>query len=88
MSNFCQHSYHRKCKCRGVGGQNLVNVVCEQPLMYVSSVMLLADGALAHLEFGGSVNPISTGEGADYVRCITACRPGFENLTASLKLIS
>ena len=32
---FCKLLYHRKCKRRGVGGQNrtnLVNVVCERPL--------------------------------------------------------
>ena len=36
MSTFCKLSYHRKCKRRGVGGQkktNLVNVVCERPLI-------------------------------------------------------
>ena len=35
-STFCKLLYHRKCKRRGVGGQkkpNLVNVVCERPLM-------------------------------------------------------
>ena len=35
-STFCKLLYHRKCKQRGVGGQkkpNLVNVVCERPLM-------------------------------------------------------
>ena len=35
-STFCKHLYHRKCKRRGVGGQNkpnLVNVVCERPLI-------------------------------------------------------
>ena len=34
MSVFCQHSYHKKCQHRGLGGQKsqiLVNVVCEQP---------------------------------------------------------
>ena len=33
---FCKLLYHRKCKRRGVGGQkkpNLVNVVCERPLI-------------------------------------------------------
>ena len=34
-------------------------------------------------EFGSSVNPIPT-RGADYAHHITACSPGFENLTASL----
>ena len=36
MFTFCQVSYHRKFQCRGVGGQkstNLVNVVCERPLI-------------------------------------------------------
>ena len=35
-STICKLLYHRKCKRRGVGGQkkpNLVNVVCERPLM-------------------------------------------------------
>ena len=39
--------------------------------------------ALAHPEFGVSVNPIPT-KGADYAHHITACPPGFENLVASL----
>ena len=33
---FCKLLYHRNCKRRGVGGQkkpNLVNVVCERPLI-------------------------------------------------------
>ena len=38
---------------------------------------------LAHLEFGVSVNPIPA-RGADYAHRITACPPGFENLTTSL----
>ena len=36
MSTSCQRSYPRKCQYRGVGGQkktNLVNVVCERPLI-------------------------------------------------------
>ena len=36
-----------------------------------------------HPEFGSSVNPIPT-RGADYAHHITACPPGFENLTAPL----
>ena len=35
-STFYKLLYHRKCKRRGVGGQkktNLVNVVCERPLI-------------------------------------------------------
>ena len=38
---FCKLLYHRKCKRRGVGGQkkpNLVNVVCERPLMQMNSL--------------------------------------------------
>ena len=49
-----------------------------------SDVSGWAGGALAHLEFGVSVNPITTGKGADYTHQITSCPPGFENLTASL----
>ena len=33
---FCKLLYHRKCKRRGLGGQkktNLINVVCERPLV-------------------------------------------------------
>ena len=49
--------------------------------------MPLADGqgerALAHPEFGSSVNPIPT-KGKDYAHPIIARPPGFENLTASL----
>ena len=43
MSTFCQHPYHRKCEQRGVGGQksqNLVNVVCERPLIQNMSQVL------------------------------------------------
>ena len=45
-----------------------------------------AGWALAHSEFGSSVNPIPIGVRgrADYAHHITACPPGFENLTASL----
>ena len=39
--------------------------------------------ALAHPEFGSSVNPIPS-RGADYAHHSTACPPGFENLTVSL----
>ena len=40
--------------------------------------------ALAHPEFGSSVNPITT-KGADYAHHITARPPRFENPAASLK---
>ena len=42
-----------------------------------------AGWALAHPDFGSSVNPITT-RGADYAQCITASPPGFENLVAAL----
>ena len=44
MSTFCQRSYHRTCQRRKVGGQksqNLVNVVCEQPLSKKSVILNL-----------------------------------------------
>ena len=48
--------------------------------------LLLETFALAHPEFGSSVNPIST-KGADYAHQITASPPQFENPAASLKRI-
>ena len=39
--------------------------------------------AVAHVEFGSSVSPITT-MGADYAHHITASPPGFENPAASL----
>ena len=42
-----------------------------------------AEWALAHPEFGSSVNPITT-RGADYAHHITASPPEFENPAASL----
>ena len=42
-----------------------------------------AGWALTHLEIGVSVNPVPT-RVADYAHSITACPPGFENLTVSL----
>ena len=44
-------------------------------------------GGLGGPEFGSLVNPIPT-RGADYDQHITACPPGFENLTASLLKIA
>ena len=41
-------------------------------------------GALAHPEFGSSVNPITI-RGADYAHHITASPPGFENPAAALQ---
>ena len=46
-----------------------------------------AGWALAHLEFGSSVNPITT-RGADYAHHITASPPGFEIPAASLYIIA
>ena len=40
--------------------------------------------ALAHPEFGSSVNPITT-RGAEYAHHITASPPGFENPAAALR---
>ena len=45
-----------------------------------------AGWALAHPEFGCSVNPITT-RGADYALHITASPPGFENPAASLHVL-
>ena len=45
-----------------------------------------AGRALAHPEFGSSVNPITT-RGADYAHHITASPPGFENPGVSLNSI-
>ena len=42
--------------------------------------------ALAHPEFGSSVNPITT-RGADYAHHITASPPGFENPAAALNIM-
>ena len=44
-----------------------------------------AGWALAHLEYGSSVNHIPT-RGADYAHNIIACPFGFENITTSLQL--
>ena len=45
-----------------------------------------AGWALAHPEFGSSVNPITT-RGADYAHHITASPPGFEIPAASLNAV-
>ena len=55
----------------------------EIKCMYSDAASGWAGWALAHPEFGSSVNPIST-RGADFAHHITACPPGFENLAASL----
>ena len=46
-----------------------------------------AGWALAHPEFGSSVNPITTG-GADYTHHSTASPPRFENPVASLGMLN
>ena len=52
--------------------------------IYISAAASGGAGwALAHPEFGSSVNPITT-RGADYAQRITASPPGFENLAAAL----
>ena len=55
--------------------------------MYVNKGSDAASGragwALAHPEFGSSVNPNTT-RGADYAHHITASPPGFDNPAASL----
>ena len=52
-------------------------------ILYSDAACGWAGWALAHLEFGSSVNPITT-RGADYAHHITASPPGFENPAASL----
>ena len=51
--------------------------------MYSAAASRWAGWALAHSEFGSSVNPITT-RGADYAHHITASPPGFEIPAASL----
>ena len=59
--------------------------VAEQVVFHPSSAAASgwAGWALAHPEFGISVNPITT-RGADYAQHITASPPGFENPAAAL----
>ena len=47
----------------------------------------LSESGLPGPDFGRYVHSIST-RGADYAHQITACPPGFENLTASLHCIA
>ena len=54
------------------------------PIYFSAAASGWAGWALAHPEFGSSVNPITT-RGADYVHHITASPPGFENPAASLQ---
>ena len=52
--------------------------VCTKMLLISDAASRWARWALAHPEFGSSVNPIKT-RGADYAHHITASPPGFEN---------
>ena len=57
------------------------------PVQISFAINRWAGWALAHLEFGVSVNPFTLFQpevGADCAHCITACPSGFENLTTSL----
>ena len=49
------------------------------------SISAAASGWAGWVEFGSSVNPITT-RGADYAQRITASPPGFENLAAALSI--
>ena len=44
-----------------------------------------AEGAMAPTDFDRSVNPISTGGGADYAHHITTGTPGFSDLPTALR---
>ena len=59
------------------------NSICIHPS---DAAIGWAGWALAHPEFGSSVNPITT-RGADYAHHITASPPGFENPAAALDMI-
>ena len=56
------------------------------PVILSAAASGWAGWALAHPEFGSSVNPITT-RGADYAHHITASPPGSENPVASLTII-
>ena len=63
------------------------NKLCKKFQSICSAVASRWAGwALAHPEFGSSVNPITT-RGADYAHHITASPPEFENPAASLPYI-
>ena len=62
------------------------DLLCSSRLTYCEVRPVVpgcAGCAMAHPDFGRSVNPIST-RGADYAHHNIACPPGFENVTASL----
>ena len=63
----------------------LTSIIGTQ-VQFSDTVSGWAGWALAHPEFGASVNPIPT-KGADYAHRITDCPPGLENLMASLRRV-
>ena len=65
----------------------LLPEVLYKDMLYSDAASEWAGWALAHSEFGSSVNPISARGGADYAHHIAACPSGFENLTTSLYYI-
>jgi len=65
----------------------LVVTFANHCILYSAAASGWAGWALAHPEFGSSVNPITT-RGADYAQRITASPPGFENLAAALHSIN
>ena len=69
---MCVLSHFRTCNVRAE--------VCAESSAAASG---WAGWALAHPEFGSSVNPITT-RGADYAHHITASPPGFENPATAL----
>ena len=56
---------------------------CNLNALFSDAASGWAGWALGHLEFGKSVNPITTRR-ADYAHHITASPPGFEKPAASL----
>ena len=65
---------------------SLLNIRQDMSSIISDAARGWAGWALAHPQFGVSVNPIST-LGAYYAHRITACPPGFENLVASLRML-
>ena len=63
-----------------------MSLVQNQSPKFSAAASGWAGWALAHPEFGSSVNPITT-RGADYAQRITSSPPGFENLAAALRIV-
>ena len=62
---FCQRLYHRKCQRMGIGGKttkNLVNVVCERPL-----VLWAADAKMSILSFARRRRRVSALEAQQFL---------------------